>query len=88
MAYDMDISNAPRNHHSLCHIIVICFFVDRDALRSEGYTLNKMAIEHKLLGDSSAGMFDPKDVTNAPPVSKQSTKRIGRRPSSPRDGES
>jgi len=67
---------------------VICFFVDRDALRSEGYTLNKMAIEHKLLGDSSAGMFDPKDVTNAPPVSKQSTKRIGRRPSSPRDGES
>jgi hypothetical protein len=58
----------------------ICFFVDRDALRSEGYSLNKMAIEHKLLGDSSAGMFDPKDVTNTPSISEQSPKRIKRRP--------
>jgi hypothetical protein len=64
---------------------VVCLFVDRDALRSEGYSLNKMAIEHKLLGDSSAGMFDPKDINSAPAVSEQSPKRIGR-PSKPRDG--
>lgn len=68
-------------------VYAVCFFVDRDALRSEGYTLNKMAIEHKLLGDSSVGLFDPKEVASSPPVSKQSTKRIGRRPSEPRDGE-
>jgi hypothetical protein len=36
-----------------------CLFFDRDALRSEKYSLNKMAIEHGLLGDSTTGMFDP-----------------------------
>jgi hypothetical protein len=64
----------------------LCFFLDRDALRSEGYSLNKMAIEHKLLGDSSAGMFDPKELNNTPPVSEQAPRRIGRRSSNPRDG--
>jgi hypothetical protein len=68
-------------------IYAICFFVDRDALRSEGYSLNKMAIEHKLVGDSSTGMFETKDVSNAAPVSEQSPRRIGRRAPKPRDDE-
>jgi hypothetical protein len=64
----------------------ICFFIDRDALRSEGYSLNKMAIEHKLIGDSSAGMFSAKEVLDSQPVPDQSPKRLGRRPS-PKQGE-
>jgi hypothetical protein len=36
-----------------------CLFNDRDALRSEKYSLQKLAIEHGLLGDSSTGLFEP-----------------------------
>jgi hypothetical protein len=32
---------------------------DPDALRSESYTLNKMAIEHGLYGDSGIGLIEP-----------------------------
>ncbi|RYH19944.1 MAG: hypothetical protein EON54_26825, partial [Alcaligenaceae bacterium] len=53
---------------------VICLFVDRDALRSEGYSLNKMAIEHKLLGDSTAGMSEVKDVNRGLPVTAEAPK--------------
>lgn len=31
---------------------------DRDALRSESYTLNKLAIEKGLIGDSDAGVVN------------------------------
>ena len=37
---------------------VFCLFADRDALRSEKYSLHKMAIEHGLIGDSSSGIFE------------------------------
>jgi hypothetical protein len=37
---------------------VFCLFSDRDALRSERYTLQKMAIEHGLYGDSRIGLQD------------------------------
>lgn len=40
---------------------VFCLRHDRDALRSEKYSINKMAIEHGLLGDSETGLFDPTD---------------------------
>lgn len=38
---------------------------DRDALRSETYTLHKMAIEHGLYGDSRIGIVEPsKEASN------------------------
>ena len=37
---------------------VFCLCVDRDALRSERYSLHKMALEQRLLGDSNAGLFE------------------------------
>lgn len=36
---------------------------DPDALRSEKYKLQKMAIEHGLYGDSTIGMIDPKNTS-------------------------
>lgn len=55
-----------------------CLFVDRDALRSERYSLEKMAIEHHLLGDSSAGTFEEAIVTGPPGsrVGSRSPKRL------------
>jgi hypothetical protein len=35
---------------------LFCLFKDRDALRSEKYSLNKMAIQHGVYGDSSVGI--------------------------------
>lgn len=35
-----------------------CLLKDRDALRSERYSLQKMAIEHSLLGDSGTGIIE------------------------------
>jgi hypothetical protein len=37
---------------------LFCLVRDRDALRSEKYALNKMAIEHGLLGDSASGIIN------------------------------
>jgi len=33
-------------------------FTDKDALRSERYSLQKMAIERGLVGDDSRGLFE------------------------------
>jgi hypothetical protein len=38
-----------------------CLFADRDSLRSEKYSLHKMAIQHRLLGDSVTGLFEAAD---------------------------
>lgn len=38
---------------------VFCLRNDRDALRSEKYSLNKMAIEHGIFGDSLRGIDNP-----------------------------
>ncbi len=35
-----------------------CLFSNPDALRSEKYTLHKMAIEHGLYGDNVTGVID------------------------------
>jgi hypothetical protein len=40
---------------------VFCLLKDRDALRSEKYSLNKLAIERGLLGDSDTGLIDVGD---------------------------
>lgn len=39
-------------------IYIVCFFVDRDALRSEKYKLQKMAIERGVYGDSTTGLIE------------------------------
>lgn len=41
---------------------VFCLRYDRDGLRSEKYSLHKMAIEHGLIGDSSAGLFESSEA--------------------------
>ena len=33
-------------------------FTDKDALRSERYSIQKLAIEYNLIGDKAAGLFD------------------------------
>lgn len=50
----------------------ILLFIDRDALRSEKYSLHKMAIEHNLLGDSSSGIFEAEELvaTSSEPAIK------------------
>ena len=42
---------------------LFCLLMDRDALRSEKYSLQKMAIEHGIYGDSRIGIIEP-DTTN------------------------
>lgn len=39
---------------------VYCLIFDRDGLRSERYSLNKMAIEHGFVGDSTLGVIEQK----------------------------
>lgn len=43
-----------------------CLFKDRDALRSETYTIQKMAIEKGFVGDSTKGTFSIEQDTSAP----------------------
>jgi hypothetical protein len=35
-----------------------CLFKDRDALRSEKYSIHKMAIKHGIYGDSTSGIIE------------------------------
>jgi hypothetical protein len=37
---------------------IFCLLNDRDSLRSETYSLNKMAIEHGIYGDSRIGIVE------------------------------
>ena len=43
-------------------VYVVCFFIDRDALRSEKYKLQKMAIERGVFGDSEHGLLKSDDT--------------------------
>lgn len=47
-----------------------CLFADRDALRSERYSLHKMAIEHGIYGDSISGITDSPATRSLPAPSK------------------
>jgi hypothetical protein len=38
---------------------LFCLIVDRDSLRSEKYSLQKMAIEHGIYGDNRTGIIEP-----------------------------
>ena len=46
---------------------VFCLVVDRDALRSERYTLHKMAIEAGVYGDNKTGLIEITPQTRAVP---------------------
>jgi hypothetical protein len=57
-----------------------CLLRDRDALRSEKYSLHKMAIEHRLIGDNLAGSFEPDQVTQSSTDGEDATKQIEHQP--------
>jgi hypothetical protein len=54
---------------------VFCLLKDRDALRSESYSLHKLAIEQGLLGDSTTGMFAPEAESSQRGITKQIEKK-------------
>lgn len=58
---------------------IYCLLMDRDALRSEKYSLHKMAIEHNLIGDSTVGLFRAEE-TLASPSGDDPTKQLEHRP--------
>jgi hypothetical protein len=53
-----------------------CLLKDRDALRSEKYSLHKMAIEHGLIGDSGTGLFEVEDISQPSALPPDSTKKL------------
>jgi bacteriorhodopsin len=55
--------------YALAFVFLLIF--DRDALRSEKYSLHKMAIEHGLLGDDRTGLLDPRSLDSAGRGTKQ-----------------
>jgi hypothetical protein len=55
---------------------IFCLFHDRDALRSEKYSLQKMALEHNLIGDSTAGLFDPEETSQTAISGNSTVKQI------------
>ena len=38
---------------------IFCLFTDKDALRSENYSISKLAIEKGIIGDNITGMVEP-----------------------------
>jgi len=42
---------------------IYCLFVDRDALRSEKFSIQKMAIERGLYGDNTSGVLTGKEIS-------------------------
>jgi hypothetical protein len=58
---------------------IFCLLKDRDALRSERYSLHKMAIEQGFLGDNVTGTFEDSESGLQQIKSSDSTKRIERR---------
>src|SRR5260221_115953 len=45
---------------------IFCLITDRDALRSETYSLQKIAIEHGLYGDRRIGIIEPEPHNDTP----------------------
>ncbi|PTQ64872.1 hypothetical protein C8J45_102228 [Sphingomonas sp. PP-CE-3G-477] len=46
---------------------IYCLHQDRDALRSESYNIEKLAIQHGVLGDSKAGIIErPENIPGQP----------------------
>jgi hypothetical protein len=53
----------------------LCLLNNPDALRSEKYVLNKLAIEHRLFGDSNTGVSEI-DSSESTEIEASSTKQI------------
>jgi hypothetical protein len=49
-----------------------CVVKDRDALRSERYSINKMAIENKFFGDDKSGPLSNEIISSVIPIEKLS----------------
>ena len=48
---------------------IFCLFTDKDAIRSEKYSIQKMAIEKGVYGDSSTGVLPShRSITNTDPI--------------------
>jgi hypothetical protein len=54
---------------------IFCLFMDRDALRSEKYSLHKLAIEHGIYGDSFRGVIEDQPSTKALPSPSEPTEK-------------
>lgn len=61
---------------------LFCLHKDRDALRSEKYSLHKMAIEHGLYGDNVTGLIEP----DTPPSSGKLLDASKGAPATPESG--
>ena len=59
MAADRICLPAECSDHAYFVAFSYCLVKDRDALRSETYSLHKIAIEHGLVGDSITGVIAP-----------------------------
>lgn len=60
-----------------CFAFIYCLFKDRDALRSEKYSIQKMAIEKGVYGDNIVGLIhsnEPKALNESKNFSDQSEK--------------
>ena len=51
---------------------IYCLMNDREALRSEKYSIQRLAIEKGLLGDSTSGMFRAEDLGSGLQLAEQS----------------
>lgn len=53
---------------------IFCLVNSPDSLRSEKYSLQKLAIQHALLGDSSAGLFEEDEISGQGKIEAPSKK--------------
>lgn len=53
---------------------VYCLHNDRDALRSESFNIDKMAIQHGVFGDSNAGIIPNAETVAVPLLSTDAPK--------------
>jgi hypothetical protein len=62
---------------SLVYLAAYIFFAicDRDALRSEKFTLSKMAIEKSITGDNLSGLIDPENPPKSEKLLPSKTKK-------------
>lgn len=58
------------------YMILFCLHTDRDALRSEWYSINKKAIEHGMFGDDKTGTTDTTTI-NVVAKPNDNSKKLG-----------
>lgn len=58
---------------------IFLLFMDRDALRSERYSLTKLAIEKGVYGDSLTGIIDAKELERPKQIAAETSQQGGDR---------